>query len=259
VNETMVTVVGNVATAPVFREFPSGSVARFRLAATARRRDRETGTWSDGHTNFFTVWAWRGLGTNVAASLSVGEPVIVQGKLKVRNEERSGGQPWMSADIEAVAVGHDLSRGTAAFRRPVRTEGASTASGAPPLTEPGSQPAVEGRSPVQWERPPQQAHAQDGDQLPQWERPAVAQGSATRDGSLSGERHAEEEPPHAGDRPTGDRGEGDQGAGDVDVIDRDTKRSGPEKGARGDGPGNPDGAATGGRPGDEAAKVMAMT
>lgn len=141
-NETMVTVVGNVATAPVFRELPSGTVTRFRLAATARHRDRATGTWADGHTNFFTVWAWRGLGTNVVASLSVGEPVIVQGRLKVRNEERGGGQQWMSADIDAVVVGHDLSRGTAAFRKatwkPDRTPGTQQLSPAeqqPPWSE----------------------------------------------------------------------------------------------------------------------------
>ncbi|MHB9753725.1 single-stranded DNA-binding protein [Streptomyces sp. BYX5S] len=115
-SETMVTVVGNVATTPVFRELPTGPVARFRLASHARRFDRVQNTWVDGHTNFFTVWAWRGLGTNVQSSLALGEPVVVQGRLKVRDEER-GGQHWTSADIEAVAIGHDLSRGTSAFRR----------------------------------------------------------------------------------------------------------------------------------------------
>ncbi|MFH8606438.1 single-stranded DNA-binding protein [Streptomyces sp. NPDC018029] len=126
-NETLVTVVGNVATTPVYRELPSGPVARFRLAVTSRYYDAAKNTWNDGHTNFFTVWAWRALGTNVQGSVSVGEPVIVQGRLKVRDEER-GGQHWTSADIEAVAVGHDLSRGTAAFRRVGRAN--------PALTEP---------------------------------------------------------------------------------------------------------------------------
>jgi single-strand DNA-binding protein len=153
-NETVVTVVGNVATAPVFRELPTGSVARFRLAATARHRDRETGTWSDGHTNFFTVWAWRGLGTNVAASLSVGEPVIVQGRLRVRNEERGVGQQWMSADIDAVAVGHDLSRGTTAFRRVTRADGPATGRPPAPSGESGPGPAWERETPAGHEAPP---------------------------------------------------------------------------------------------------------
>ena len=152
-SETMVTVVGNVATAPVYRELPSGPVARFRLASTTRRRDRETGTWTDGHTSFFTIWAWRTLGTNVAASLSVGEPVIVQGRLRVRGEDRDGGQQWMSADIDAVAVGHDLARGTAAFHRTPRRDGTPTAPG---RTSPGERTEGSEVDPVSWERPPEE-------------------------------------------------------------------------------------------------------
>lgn len=116
-NDTLVTVVGNVATAPVFRELPTGAVVRFRIAATSRYRDRGRDSWIDGHTNFFTVYAWRTLGENAAASLSVGEPVIVRGRLKVRQEDRGNGQQWFSADIEASSIGHDLARGTTAFRR----------------------------------------------------------------------------------------------------------------------------------------------
>ncbi|MEU6660797.1 single-stranded DNA-binding protein [Streptomyces sp. NPDC046821] len=127
-SETTVTVVGNVATTPVYRELPKGPVARFRLAATARHFDRVRNEWVDGHTNFFTVWAWGALGTNVQGSLSIGEPVLVQGRLRVRDEER-GGQHWTSADIQASAVGHDLSRGTTAFRRAVRQERAGAGAG----------------------------------------------------------------------------------------------------------------------------------
>ncbi|MEV6961248.1 single-stranded DNA-binding protein [Streptomyces sp. NPDC051207] len=136
-NETMVCAVGNVATQPVYRELASGPSARFRLAVTSRYWDREKGTWADGHTNFFTVWANRQLATNVAASLSVGDPVIVQGRLKVRSEVRDG-QSRTSADIDAVAVGHDLARGTAAFRRAGKPEPATTS----PRPEPN------------WETPP---------------------------------------------------------------------------------------------------------
>jgi single-strand DNA-binding protein len=116
-NETLVTVVGNVATQPEIRNTPAGvNVARFRLATTARRWDQKNGGWSDGPTSFFTVWAWRGLGQNVMASVGIGEPLVIQGRLRVREEERNG-QRYISADIDAVAVGHDLTRGTSAFRR----------------------------------------------------------------------------------------------------------------------------------------------
>ncbi|MGW7243627.1 single-stranded DNA-binding protein [Streptomyces sp. NPDC054804] len=131
-NETLVCAVGNVATQPVYRELAAGSSARFRLAVTSRYWDREKSTWTDGHTNFFTVWANRQLATNAAASLSVGDPVVVQGRLKVRTETREG-QQWTSADIDAVAIGHDLARGTAAFRRAGKPESAAPA---PPRPEP---------------------------------------------------------------------------------------------------------------------------
>ncbi|MFD3974651.1 single-stranded DNA-binding protein [Streptomyces cyaneofuscatus] len=125
-NETMVTLVGNAATAVEFRETATGGMARFRFAVTPRRRDRETQLWADGPTSFYTVWAWRTLAANLAASVAIGEPLVVHGRLKVREEEREGGRRTF-VDVEAVAVGHDLSRGTAAFRRVVRIEPALTA------------------------------------------------------------------------------------------------------------------------------------
>ncbi|MFH9404412.1 single-stranded DNA-binding protein [Streptomyces sp. NPDC017638] len=121
-NETIVCVVGNVATQPVYRESAAGPSARFRLAVTARYWDREKSAWTDGHTNFFTVWTNRQLAVNVAACVEVGQPVVVQGRLKVRTETREGQQPWASADIDAVAMGHDLTRGTALFQRAVRPD-----------------------------------------------------------------------------------------------------------------------------------------
>jgi single-strand DNA-binding protein len=138
-NETMVCAVGNVATQPVYRELASGASARFRLAVTSRYWDREKNTWTDGHTNFFTVWANRQLATNAGASLSVGDPVVVHGRLKVRTESRDS-QNWTSADIDAVAIGHDLSRGTSAFRRSTRPE----AGAAPPEAEPAWETAPAG-------------------------------------------------------------------------------------------------------------------
>lgn len=125
-NETVVTLVGNAATGVEFRETATGGMARFRFAVTARRWDREKQVWTDGHTSFYTVWAWRTLASNLAGSVAVGEPLVVHGRLKVREEERDG-QRRTFVDIEALAVGHDLTRGTAAFRRVVRGDPTLTA------------------------------------------------------------------------------------------------------------------------------------
>lgn len=129
-NDTMVTLVGNVATSVEYRDTATGGVARFRFAVTARRWDRERGAWVDGRTSFYTVFAWRALGANLAASVSVGEPLVVHGRLRVREEDVSGedggqqegGRRRTFVDVDAVAVGHDLTRGTAAFRRVVKGE-----------------------------------------------------------------------------------------------------------------------------------------
>ncbi|GGU41973.1 single-stranded DNA-binding protein [Streptomyces lavendofoliae] len=120
-NDTMVTVVGNVATSVDYRDTAAGGLARFRFAATARRWDRERAVWVDGPTSFYTVSAWRALGANLAASVSVGDPLVVHGRLRVREEDRDGRRRTF-VDIDASSVGHDLSRGTCAFRRGPRAE-----------------------------------------------------------------------------------------------------------------------------------------
>jgi single-strand DNA-binding protein len=125
-NDTVVTLVGNVATEVEFRESAAGRVARFRFAVTPRRWDRRKEVWTDGPASFYTVWAWRTLGANLTSSVSIGEPLVVQGRLRVREEERDG--RWRTfVDIDAMAVGHDLSRGTSAFRRVVRADPSLTA------------------------------------------------------------------------------------------------------------------------------------
>jgi len=96
--------------------------ASFRLASTRRVRDRETGAWRDGRTEWFTVKAWRVTALNVAQSLRKGDPVVVHGRLST--------EEWVAAEgtrtslvLVADAVGHDLSYGSTQFRRTVsRTE-----------------------------------------------------------------------------------------------------------------------------------------
>ncbi|WP_431313539.1 single-stranded DNA-binding protein [Streptomyces lydicus] len=141
----MVTLVGNAATAVEHRLTAAGvTVARFRLAATSRRWDKAQERWTDGETSFYTVRSWRGLADNVAASVAVGEPLIVQGRLRLREGEQppeKGGQRWFSAEVDAVAIGHDLTRGTAAFRRVLRA--LRTGADGPPAPAQQSSPAPE--------------------------------------------------------------------------------------------------------------------
>ena len=114
--EIPIAVVGNVATSVQGKLTSAGRVASFRLASNVRRFDRTRGIWYDAETNYFTVTCWRQLADNVLSSLSKGDPVVVSGRVHVRawkNAEREG----ITVEIEAGAVGHDMSRGTSAFRR----------------------------------------------------------------------------------------------------------------------------------------------
>lgn len=124
-NEPHITVMGNLTAEPRYVVTNNGTpLLSLRLAATPRRYDRETGTWRDGDTMFLTVTCWRALAANGQESLSKGDPVVVTGRLRIREYERDG-QRRQSAEIDATTVGHDLSRGVARFDRTRRSSGAS--------------------------------------------------------------------------------------------------------------------------------------
>ncbi len=116
-DEALVTMVGNAASGVTYRETPGGvAVANFRLAARERRYDRERGDWTDGGTTWVTVVAWRGLAANVVGSVNKGDPLVVSGRLRVREWGEEGGRRT-EVEIDARSIGHDLARGTSVFRR----------------------------------------------------------------------------------------------------------------------------------------------
>jgi single-strand DNA-binding protein len=117
VNETYVTIAGNVVETPVRRLTNSGvPFVTFRLASTVRRLDPVANRYVDAGTSFVNVTAFRGLGINVDACVERGQPVIVHGRLKV-TQWVSGERSGTSVDIDAHTVGHDLARGQARFAR----------------------------------------------------------------------------------------------------------------------------------------------
>lgn len=108
---------GIVATSP--RHITTGeglAITSFRLASSQRRFDRALEKWVDGDTNWFTVSSFRMLATHTAQSIVKGDRVVVTGRLRVRdweNTDRSG----TNVEIEADALGHDLTWGTSVFTR----------------------------------------------------------------------------------------------------------------------------------------------
>ena len=118
IHDAQVHLAGYVATDPKCRKVTGDiSSTRLRVAYTARRRDKETGEWSDGPTSFVAVQCWRTLADNVQMSVRKGEPVLVMGRLQIRRFEDQEGAPRTAVEIEATSIGHDLTRGVAKFSR----------------------------------------------------------------------------------------------------------------------------------------------
>jgi single-strand DNA-binding protein len=117
--DTYVTIVGNVLTTPEWRKTKNTGavVAHFKVASTARRLDRETGKWVDGDSLRVRVTCWRRLAEGVGASIISGDPVIVIGRMYTRDWIDDAGMHRVMYELEAVAVGHDMSRGKSRFTR----------------------------------------------------------------------------------------------------------------------------------------------
>jgi single-strand DNA-binding protein len=117
-NEAQVSVVGYVASEPSYVQLRNGiPKLTMRVAWTTRRRDPSTGEWVDGNTSFVRVTCWRRLADNLATCLRKGDPVLLRGRLDVRPFVGKDGQRRISVDVDANALGHDLNRGVAGFRR----------------------------------------------------------------------------------------------------------------------------------------------
>jgi single-strand DNA-binding protein len=116
-NDIITTVIGNAVTDVSLRVTSTGaSVASFRIASNSRRFDKSTNSWIDQEPSYLSITAWSQLAENVALSVHKGQPLVVTGKLKVRqwqDADKSG----TNVEIDAIAIGHDLNRGTSEFTK----------------------------------------------------------------------------------------------------------------------------------------------
>jgi len=116
------TLTGLVATTPRHIVTAEGlPITSFRLASHQRRYDKASGGWIDHDTNWYTVTAFRELALNAAQSLTKGDRVMTLGRVRVKdwsNDDRSG----TTIEIEAAALGHDLTWGVTEFLRVPRSD-----------------------------------------------------------------------------------------------------------------------------------------
>lgn len=119
-NDTMVTIQGWLGNEPQLRQVAGTCVANFRVGCTPRRFHRGRQEWVDGPTQWYGVSAWRVLGEHCKRSLRVGDAVVVHGRLTPRTYDRNGVETTV-LEIDAVVVGHDLTKGVSSFSKTVGT------------------------------------------------------------------------------------------------------------------------------------------
>lgn len=145
--ETHLTIVGTLITVVGKRRLLDGTtVVSFRVASNERRYDQATETWTDGDTLYVTVTCWRKLAENVHASLVVGDPIIVRGRLVSRSYDKDGRRHTVT-EMQASAVGPDLARSTAVVSR---TKRGDTPAASPSAT--GSDAVLDAPADTEFER-----------------------------------------------------------------------------------------------------------
>ncbi|MDQ0643827.1 single-stranded DNA-binding protein [Microbacterium murale] len=133
-NETTLTIVGNLTAEPELRQTSSGvAVASFTVASTPRNFDRQANEWKDGDALFMRCSAWRDLATNITASLTKGSRVIVTGRLQQRSYQDREGNNRVSLELQVDEVGPSLKYATAQVVRGDR----SGSGGSAPVTATG--------------------------------------------------------------------------------------------------------------------------
>ena len=117
--EAQIALSGNVGNDIEFAAGDGWSLARFRLGCTPRWR--KGAEWVNAETTWLSVQASGLTAVNVRDSLRKGDPVVVVGRLRTRSWTDEAGARHERLVVEAVSLGHDLSRGVTSFVRPQRT------------------------------------------------------------------------------------------------------------------------------------------
>lgn len=159
--ETQITVVGNLVDDPELRWTPAGAaVAKFRVASTPRRYDKQTNAWTDGDPLYLGVNVWRAQAEHVAESVTKGMRVVVVGRLIQRSYEDREGVKRTVYEIEADDVAVSLAFATAkVVKNPAGGSGRhSVPANGEPSSDPwaGAQPANGPQQNGGWGNPPAQ-------------------------------------------------------------------------------------------------------
>lgn len=114
--ESVLTLIGNLVDEVELRFTPNGAaVAKFRVASTPRKFNRDANAWEDDRDKalFLPCTVWRQQAEQVAESLQKGMRVIVVGRLTQRSYEDKEGVRRTVFELEVDDVAPSLKYATA--------------------------------------------------------------------------------------------------------------------------------------------------
>lgn len=123
--QLMTTAIGNLTDDPTLRFTDKGvAVARFTVAVSDRKYNKDTNTWEDGKTVFMRCTAFREVAEHVAESLAKGNRAIVTGHLEQSSWETPEGVKRTSIDLIVDEAAPSLKFATAKPTAASRSTGA---------------------------------------------------------------------------------------------------------------------------------------
>lgn len=141
-NETEITVIGNLVAEPTLRFTPAGkAVSNVRISSNTRYRIN--GEWRDGDSLFIGGTLWGVYAENAVASLQRGDEVIARGWLRQRTWETNDGERRTDTELSITAIGPAVRRAPVAVTRVQHAQALSA------TTAPGSSgPVAESETPI---------------------------------------------------------------------------------------------------------------
>jgi single-strand DNA-binding protein len=98
-----ITIVGRLAADPEFKEFGNGTLAKFRVI-TSDRRKNEDGGWVDANTSGWNIVAWNKLAESCRNILAKGYEVVVIGSIKEDSWTDKEGITRKTVEVTASSV-----------------------------------------------------------------------------------------------------------------------------------------------------------
>ena len=94
-----VILIGNLGQDPEVKETKTGThVCKLRLATTDRRKDRDSGDWSD-HTEWHNVVCFGKTANNVGKYCQKGKQIYVEGRLQTRKWQDKDGRARYTTEV----------------------------------------------------------------------------------------------------------------------------------------------------------------